>query len=328
MKQVECVEARGFVRKLRGGSQPVLLEASDGLLYVVKFQNNFQGSNLLFNEAIGTELFRLAGLPCPEWRLVAVSPGFLAQNPECWLQSERGLVRPHAGLCFGSRFLEWGENRVFEILAGGYFSRVRERRNFWTAWVLDVLGEHTDNRQALFVEGASRWLDAYFIDHGHLLGGARGTGVPYYRASRYIDPRIYSAAGAADAEIAARAIRGIDPLALAETVVQLPLAWKTATALLRFGRLMQRLGNPALVESTTQFVLGLTEKIQAEAYGKNHEYGTTHFRFRCEGAGLCAEISSSASTARVAGRLCDPVCRLGPRGPQTVCSPLLEAANF
>ena len=178
MKQVECVEARGFVRKLRGGSQPVLLEASDGLLYVVKFQNNFQGSNLLFNEAIGTELFRLAGLPCPEWRLVAVSPGFLAQNPECWLQSERGLVRPHAGLCFGSRFLEWGENRVFEILAGGYFSRVRERRNFWTAWVLDVLGEHTDNRQALFVEGASRWLDAYFIDHGHLLGGARGTGVP------------------------------------------------------------------------------------------------------------------------------------------------------
>jgi hypothetical protein len=328
MKQVECVEATGFVHKLRGGSQPALVQANDGFSYVVKFQNNFQGPNLLFNEAIGTEIFTLAGLPCPEWRTVAVSERFLARNPECWLESEHGLVKPQPGLCFGSRFLEWNDTRVLEILAGGYFSRVRNRQNFWTAWVLDVLCEHTDNRQALFVQDETRWLDAFFIDHGHLLGGARGAGTPFYRASRYIDPRIYSAASGADADGVERLVRGIDPLALAETVWQLPAGWKTATALLRFGRLMARLGDPALVRSTTQFVLGLTERIRAEARGKNHELRRTYFRFPCDGAGVCAEVSSSAGNAWVARGGCDPLCRSGSRGPQAVCPPILKAANF
>jgi hypothetical protein len=326
MKQVECVEAIRFVRRLRGGSQPILVEASDGFFYVVKFLNNFQGPNLLFNEAIGTEIFRLAGLAVPEWRTVAISEHFLAQNPGCWLESEHGLVKPQTGLCFGSRFLELGECRVFEILSGGFFSRVRDRRNFWTAWLLDVLSEHTDNRQALFVEGETQWLDAYFVDHGHLLGGARGSAAPHFRASRYLDPRIYPAVSRADAEAAQKAILGIDPLALAETVLQLPALWKTASAIVRFGQLMRRFGDPALVESITLFVLGLTESIRAEARSKDHERKAKHFRFRCEGASVCAQISPAE--AHLGGRFCDLVGSAGRRAPEAVPAPLLKAANF
>ena len=43
------------IQKLRGGSQPILAEASDGRLYVVKFANNPQGANLLFNESMGRD---------------------------------------------------------------------------------------------------------------------------------------------------------------------------------------------------------------------------------------------------------------------------------
>ncbi len=55
-----------YVRNLRGGSQPILARASDGFLYVVKFANNLQGPNLLFNESAGSELYLACGLPIPE----------------------------------------------------------------------------------------------------------------------------------------------------------------------------------------------------------------------------------------------------------------------
>jgi len=46
-----------FIRKVRGGSQAILAKASDGRMYVVKFRNNHQGPNQLFNECMGTELY-------------------------------------------------------------------------------------------------------------------------------------------------------------------------------------------------------------------------------------------------------------------------------
>lgn len=171
MIQVKRVEALFHVRKLRGGSQPVLVQASDGFLYVVKFLNNPQGSNLLFNEALGTELFRGAGLPVPEWRLVHISEEFLDRNQACWMELEHGLLRPKAGWCFGSRFLNLRNTSVFEILSRTSFNRISNRRDFCTAWVLDALCGHADNRQAIFIERDTKSLEAFFIDHGHLFGG-------------------------------------------------------------------------------------------------------------------------------------------------------------
>lgn len=50
----------GFLKALRGGSQSILAQANDGQLYVVKFANNLQGKNLLFNEAAGSMLYSFA----------------------------------------------------------------------------------------------------------------------------------------------------------------------------------------------------------------------------------------------------------------------------
>src|ERR1035437_4051960 len=142
MGQDKRVEALLHIRKLRGGSQPILIRASDGFFYVVKFLNNPQGSNLLFNEALGTEIFRGAGLPVPEWRTIYLSEEFLDHNPECWIETEQGRRRPTAGLCFGSRFLSLRNTSSFEIIPGQSFSRIRNRMDFWTAWVLDAICGH------------------------------------------------------------------------------------------------------------------------------------------------------------------------------------------
>jgi len=73
----EPVSLRTYIRKLRGRSQPMPVEASDGHLYVVKFINNPQGLNVLFNEAVGTELYSIAGLSVPAWRPLLVTGDFV-----------------------------------------------------------------------------------------------------------------------------------------------------------------------------------------------------------------------------------------------------------
>jgi len=325
MKQVNSVEAVRFVRKLRGGSQPILIEASDGMLYVVKFSNNLQGPNLLFNEAVGTELFRAAGLPVPAWRPIFISENFLEANPGCWMETATDRCKPAAGLGFGSRYMDWGENRVFEILAGGYFSRVRERRNFWTAWVLDVLGEHTDNRQALFLESSSRWLDAFFIDHGHLLGGAWGTKTPVFQASRYLDARIYAEVSEEDGYAVMQAILGIDAEALAVAGERIPSEWRTASAWMRFEQLLKRISNRSQIEITTNFVLSLTG---TESANKDHERRLAHSRIGTEETHLCAPIQRPEFVSSSSVWSGNPVGDSGRIGPQTVPPSWLKAASF
>ena len=108
-----------------------------------------------------------------------VSP--LDQSTEC-IERAPGLgsmvadiperrLRPASGLCFGSRFLGGNDKRLLEVLPGSSFKLVRIRVSFWLAWLIDVCADHVDNRQAIFVEYAGGWLDAHFIDHGHLFGG-------------------------------------------------------------------------------------------------------------------------------------------------------------
>src|SRR5579859_732733 len=185
------VEAVEYVRNLHGGSQPALIKCNDGNFYVVKFLNNPQGPNVLFNEVLGTEIFRQAGLPVPEWCVIHVSERFFSRFPECQIELEHGVERARSGCCFGSRFLSMVPDSVFEQLPGYYFDRIENRRDFWTAWVLDVLCEHADRRQAMFV-GNHHSLRAYFIDQGHFFGGADGQSSPNFLCPRYRDSRVYS----------------------------------------------------------------------------------------------------------------------------------------
>jgi hypothetical protein len=249
-----------FIRNLRGGSQPILAEASDGFQYVVKFADNLQGPNVLFNESAGSELYRACGVPVPEWRPLRVSDSFLDENPDCWMQTPEGHRRPTSGLCFGSRHLGGKGKRVLEILPSSSFSRVRDLTSFWMAWLVDVCAEHCDNRQAVFEEDSDGWLNAYFIDQGHLFGGPKGELKKNFHASRYLDPRIYGQVTSETLWNIQNVLWALDADSLLKTVEALPADWKQASARDGLERCLQRLTKPLLVQNILETIIDDIER--------------------------------------------------------------------
>jgi hypothetical protein len=278
-----------YVRNLRGGSQPILAWASDGLLYVVKFANNLQGPNLLFNESAGSELYRACGLPVPEWRPLAVSGSFLDKNPDCWMQTEGGRLRPASGLCFGSRYLGENGKRILEILPGSMFKRVHNQTSFWMAWLIDVCAEHVDNRQAIFVEDAEGWLEAHFIDHGHLFGGPKADMKRNFGASRYLDPRIY---GEVSCEVLLSfqdVLQALDADKLWQRIEAIPVEWSRASARESVERCLQRLKIPSLVQHVAETIISDLERredTESRIVGLEWKPPTEVLRLGLQGAGL------------------------------------------
>ena len=247
-----------FYRKLRGGSQAILAKASDGKVYVVKFRNNPQGPHLLFNESMGTELYRTAGLPVPAWRPLTVTRQFVEFNRGCWMQSPDGLIQPQTGLCFGSRFVGGDNIRLYEVLPVKHIESVRNRLDFWQAWLLDVCAAHADNRQAIFRQEGEGHYNAVFIDHGHMFCSPKGNVSPHFIASRYyLDPRIYP-------NVCSEIIRGLrkrtmrlDLDGLWAGVLTLPDEWMTRSAVSKFAECLHTLADSHSIERVIDMITNL-----------------------------------------------------------------------
>ena len=250
------VRVERFVRKLRGGSQPVLVEASDGLLYVLKFRNNLQGANLAFNESIGAQIYKAFALPVPTWKPLVLSTDFVDQTPGCWMETMDGRLRPEPGICFASRFLGQRGARLLEILPGTSFRHVVNRNCFWLAWVVDICCEHTDNRQALFVDGPEGRLHTWFIDMGHLFGGAGGEPqTRHFARSRYLEPRVYAKIGSEEMAGFYRMMRSLDVDGLWRASRILPRDWVSATAMRMFFSSLDTLANADLCYEILQVLV-------------------------------------------------------------------------
>lgn len=237
-----------YVRPLRGGSQPFLARASDGHLYVVKFKSNPQGQNVLLNECVGNELYRLCGLKVPDWTPFRLTPSFLKRNHQCWPE-DGGVFRPNAGLCFGSRFL-CQDSRLYEILPGSSLGRVRNREDFWLAWLIDVCAGHIDHRQALFLNQSVGGIDAVFIDHGHMFGGADGTKIVPPAASRYLDFRIYEKVSYPYLQAILQKVQCLDVDYLWQWIQALPTEWQTKSAFQSISKCLSRISDKGFVVSS------------------------------------------------------------------------------
>ncbi len=256
------------VKNLRGGSQPILAQASDGNFYVVKFTNNLQGANLCFNESAGSELFRALGLPVPVWKPLRVTDAFIDHNRACWIQTETGSLRPEPGLCFGSQYLGTEGLRLLEVLPGSSFSRVLNIKSFVLAWLIDIFAKHADNRQAIFIEDASRGLKAFFVDHGHLFGGPKGDLQPKSVASRYLDSRIYQGVCSQYLLSCQETAQKLDADKLWQRIQALPSEWKTASALDEFAQCLSRFSVPSLIQSTLDTMCDTQKKADEKDLGK------------------------------------------------------------
>jgi hypothetical protein len=284
-----------FIRKVRGGSQAFLAKASDGHLYVVKFTNNLQGPNLLFNECMGSELYRKAGLEVPSWRPLILGGQFVEQNPGCWMETPSGFKRPQAGLCFGSRFIGDQKTRLLEILPGNSFPRIRNRIDFWLAWLLDVCAEHADNRQAIFRQDGEGCYQAVFIDHGHMFCSPRGIVKPHFVAARYLDPRIYSNVCSETMRVLrSRAIR-LDCEGVWERVLTLPDEWMTNSAISNFTECLHTLSDSRSIEAVIEMITRPNYprfEVRPNGLGCERHFGDSVLRpgipYREGGIPLCA----------------------------------------
>ena len=102
------------VRALRGGSQPRLMRTSNGSLYVVKFQENPQGSRVLANELLASRLGEQMGLPIPRAEVVQLPPE-LAKN--LYFETPQGKRSVQPGLHLGSPLvLSTLAGRIYDLI--------------------------------------------------------------------------------------------------------------------------------------------------------------------------------------------------------------------
>lgn len=97
------VEGVRYVAPLReGGSLPAIVDASDGVSYVVKFRGAGQGARALVAEAIVAALAATLDLPMPRPAIVRIDEGFGKAEPDPEIQD---LLRWSAGENFGLVYL-------------------------------------------------------------------------------------------------------------------------------------------------------------------------------------------------------------------------------
>jgi hypothetical protein len=179
------VDAVRLIRKMRGGAQAHLIEASDGNFYVVKFRNNPQHRRILVNEWIGSVFLSYLGISTPEAAIVRVSQDFLEQNREAYVQLGTGRRAIETGWHFGSRLPgDPARNVVYDFLPDSLLDKVENLGDFLGVLVFDKWMGNADSRQAVFFRArVKEWLPgssahplrlgfvAHMIDNGYVFEG-------------------------------------------------------------------------------------------------------------------------------------------------------------
>jgi hypothetical protein len=153
---------------MRGGAQSQLMRCEDDGYYVVKFQNNPQGTRILANELLGTRLAARLGLPTPAATVVEVRESLIEHTDDLVIQLGRQRARCRAGLQFGSRYPgSPAETVVYDFLPDEQLREVTNLADFCGALVFDKWTCNTNGRQAIFfrTKGEPHYR-AQMIDHG------------------------------------------------------------------------------------------------------------------------------------------------------------------
>jgi hypothetical protein len=168
------LSANKYIRKMKGGSQSIFVQANDGKYYVVKMKDNPQGVNTLANELLGSLIAKSVGLPVAEGKGMYLSDSFIDSYPDLWFDLPSGRRRPDKGMHFGSLFVGQpsGESRPTEYISPSRVNLITNRDAFLGMYILDVWANHQDNRQAILRRASDELTqEAFFIDHGHMFGG-------------------------------------------------------------------------------------------------------------------------------------------------------------
>src|SRR5436309_5012009 len=134
------------IRRMRGGAPSHLMRCSDGLYYVVKFQNNPQHRRML-----GTKLAARLGLPTVPVAIVEVSEELIRLTPELTMELPRSRIPCQPGPQFGSRYP--GDPRqltLHDFLPDEQLREVENLHAFAGMLVFDKWACNTNGRQTVF----------------------------------------------------------------------------------------------------------------------------------------------------------------------------------
>jgi hypothetical protein len=234
------VNARRFIRKMRGGAQAHLLEADDGHFYIVKFQNNPQHRRILVNEWIAGEILSHLQISTPEQQMVSVSQEFLDGNPDVALQTGTRRIAVEPGWHFGSRHPGTPTSTaIYDFIPDALLSQVANADQFLASLVFDRWVANADGRQSIFFRAQLKdWLArpgipprkmgfvALMIDHGFAFNGPHWDFPESALTGLYPRPMVYEKV---------RSIDDFDPwlnrvIAFPEEVLdralrQIPMGW-------------------------------------------------------------------------------------------------------
>lgn len=156
------------IRRMRGGAQSHLMRCEDENFYVVKFQNNPQGTRILANELLGTRLAARMGVSVAGAAVVEVLPRMVELTENLTVQLGRGSVPCTAGLEFGSQYPGHpATTTVYDFLPDEQLRQVENLSDFCGIFVFDKWTCNTNGRQAIFLRARdSERYRATMIDHG------------------------------------------------------------------------------------------------------------------------------------------------------------------
>lgn len=192
------VGAAEMIRRLRGGSQPMLMRCRDSEYYVVKFKNNPQGLRVLFNDFLGSQLAMALGLPVATPAIIDVTERLIKLTPEMRIEHERGWVPCKAGTCFGSRYSNFARVKAnfpslyHDFIGRGQYKNLQNFHDFLGMLVFDKWTGNTDNRQVVFFRSDPQLpFSVSMIDQGMCFHGDSWSFPDHPRKSLYAMKEVY-----------------------------------------------------------------------------------------------------------------------------------------
>lgn len=174
MPELQAVQ---HIRRMRGGSQSHLVQASDGNCYVTKLMGNPQNTKILANEMIASRIGLWLGLPMAPVEVIRLDEWLIEHTPEFVFESSAGNVKCKPGRQLGSRHPGHPlTHQVFDYLPEDYFHQVKTVADFVRVLVLDKWLSNCDGRQAIFSKAATeRKYRVTFIDQGYCFNAGEWT---------------------------------------------------------------------------------------------------------------------------------------------------------
>jgi hypothetical protein len=200
------IQARRMVRKMRGGAQAHLLQASDGHFYVVKFFGNPQHHRVLTNEMIAGIILKYLQISSPETTLIEVTREFLRENPEVFLAMNNRRVEVESGWHFASRYPgDPATVSVYDFVPDSLLGQVNNLKDFLGCMVFDKWAGNADGRQSIFLRAPlAEWFPeqrihpqklgfiTLMIDHGFVFNGPHWEFVDAPTYGLYLRKMVYS----------------------------------------------------------------------------------------------------------------------------------------